>query len=427
MRPAPDLTLKTPLKIKIMINGAGLFHCPTSPFPILSTGTMQEPVLRQPASTPALALPVAADGQEIRPLTGVRAFAALWVVLLHFHAQWALLMPGLSLGQTFAQRGSLGVDVFFILSGFILSYVYLADKPELSWARHRRFLWLRIARIYPVHVFTFGSLALLVLGARLLHIHIEGEYPLNRVPFELTMTHAWWWFLEPGGWNYPSWSISAEWFAYLVLFPLSAWVLRRRWKTPALLVIAYAALLTWLTLMTGNVDGRRLSRVSCEFLAGAMAFGIFRQNPQFTRLCQRSATTLVGVVLVIAASGPASALYPFWLLVLLFPLMLVGLTADGTWVGRFLGSPAVVWGGRVSYSLYMTHALTQKLLKVLLPSAGFISSSLPVRCGVVLAQLALLIAAAALLYYAVEVPARDAIRRWVSRPRSTARPARLAA
>ncbi len=368
------------------------------------------------AAIPAAAA-TGAEGQEIRPLTGVRAFAALWVVLLHFHEQWILLLPGLALGKTLAQRGHLGVDVFFVLSGFILSYVYLSDKPHLPLSRYWRFLWLRVARIYPVHVFTFGSLALLVLGAHLFRIPIEGEYPVGKIPFELTMTHAWWWFLEPGGWNYPSWSISAEWFAYLVIFPLSAWVLRRRLRTPALLVVAYAALVLWLVLMTENVDERGLPRVSCEFLAGAMMFGAYRQSPGFARLCQRSATGLVLLVLAIAAAVSSHTLYPVWLLVVLFPLMLVGLTSEASLVGKFLATPVVVWGGRISYSLYMTHALTQKLLKVLLPSSHFVSASLPVRCGVVLADLLLLIAAAALLYHFVEVPARDGIRRLVSNRR----------
>src|ERR1041385_5521097 len=59
---------------------------------------------------------------EIRPLTGIRAFAALWVVLLHFYPQWSLLLPGLNGGERLASRGQPGGARCFLLSGFILSY-----------------------------------------------------------------------------------------------------------------------------------------------------------------------------------------------------------------------------------------------------------------------------------------------------------------
>jgi peptidoglycan/LPS O-acetylase OafA/YrhL len=100
-----------------------------------------------------------------------------------------------------------------------------------------------------------------------------------------------------------------------------------------------------------------------------------------------------------------------WLLVLLFPLMLVGFTTEKSLVGRFLATPVVVWGGRISYSLYMTHALVQKFLKVALPEARFVSSPFPVRCAILLVEVVLLIGAAAFLYHFVEEPARHWIRR----------------
>ena len=57
--------------------------------------------------------------QDLRPLTSLRFFAAMWVVLYHF---WPNLQP---VRPAFVAKGYLGVELFFVLSGFILSHVYL--------------------------------------------------------------------------------------------------------------------------------------------------------------------------------------------------------------------------------------------------------------------------------------------------------------
>lgn len=68
------------------------------------------------------------------PLTGVRFFLALGVVLFHFQLYWTL--PAESAGLL--NRARLGVDVFFILSGFILTHVYLQGDRAPNYGRFRR-------------------------------------------------------------------------------------------------------------------------------------------------------------------------------------------------------------------------------------------------------------------------------------------------
>src|SRR5271154_1219666 len=92
--------------------------------------------------------------KRINSLTSIRAFAAIYVVVGH-----SLNFPlpsgfaGKAIGS-FINLGFTGVDMFFILSGYILSYVYLNGKDTSSF--NKIYFWrARFARIYPVYFFAF--------------------------------------------------------------------------------------------------------------------------------------------------------------------------------------------------------------------------------------------------------------------------------
>jgi peptidoglycan/LPS O-acetylase OafA/YrhL len=100
-------------------------------------------------------------------LTGVRAFAALWVFSMHMAAVVTAMLPGrvASAWAFVTTPGFLGVDLFFVLSGFIISYNYAAIfDNRFDVTRWGRFLWARLARIYPVHFVLLIALAAAVLG-----------------------------------------------------------------------------------------------------------------------------------------------------------------------------------------------------------------------------------------------------------------------
>lgn len=359
---------------------------------------------------------------ELRPLTGIRGFAALLVLLIHFFPLWVSLLPALRGLNRLSGRGFIGVDLFFILSGFILNYVYFDPaRPQLDFASYRSFVWHRFIRVWPVHVSTLLWLLGLVLAARLASISLTGNYDWSALPFQLTMTQAW--PIMPSGpgpdpfaayaWNYPSWSISAEWFAYLMVFPLTWLLLHRLQRVRGILVFGLAVLVLgiWaLVLQPLQLVGfSMIGRVALEFITGALLYRVFLSAAKLTRWCQRMATLLFFIVLVALLAAPPGA--TSWIL-LLFPGLLLGLTAETTAIARFFAARPVLWLGRVSYSVYMTQAIVQRLLKILLPPTGVQSLPLGTRLALLVATVVLILAIASLFYYLIETPARTWLRQW---------------
>src|SRR5262245_26486696 len=154
---------------------------------------------------------------HIKSLTSLRLIAAIWVLLYHFREHL-----GLDLGRIgLVANGYLGVDLFFTLSGFILAHVYLSEVEGGRFG-YGGFLKNRIARIYPMHLAALAAMLVLFAGAKAMGVAVGAPeaFKLRDLPQHLFMLHAWG-LTQTVGWNFPSWSISAEWAAYLC-FPVIA-------------------------------------------------------------------------------------------------------------------------------------------------------------------------------------------------------------
>ena len=93
---------------------------------------------------------------EIKALSGLRIVAALWVVLFHFRPMLQTASPRLyDALKPILDCGAQGVDLFFILSGFVLTWNYL-DRMGETWSvkANLHFLWLRLARVWPIYLVT---------------------------------------------------------------------------------------------------------------------------------------------------------------------------------------------------------------------------------------------------------------------------------
>jgi peptidoglycan/LPS O-acetylase OafA/YrhL len=345
--------------------------------------------------------------QNLKPLTAMRFFAAMWVVSFHFWPSLGLATPNL------VAKGYLGVELFFVLSGFILSHVYLRAFGEQRF-RYPDFLWARLARIYPVHLAMLIGMGLLVVVATRFGVP-DGHNVLvwSSLPAQLTLTQAW--GLAPqGGWDHPSWSISAEWFAYLS-FPLFAWAAWRLRERPTLAVLLALVLVAVLETGFQRVAGFPLTRAT-------IAWGALRIVPCFALGCAvylawsaqpiRTSRHALAISAAALAAIVAAAQFgaPDGLLVALFGGLLFGLAALASAGSTVLTAPLWVYLGEVSFSVYMVCIPWQlafdkgahKLLHLADPS-------LPAPLWII--QFVGVVPAAMVVHHLVERPAREAMRR----------------
>ena len=217
-------------------------------------------------------------------LTGLRALASAWVVLYHFRDDIKLLAPTSEPLWPLLDSGYAGVDVFFVLSGFIISYTYLSRLSTPNARESGRFLWLRLARLYPVHLFTLLIFAVIIAPGGVRDASLADIWAnLTSGDFfrQLFLVHAWG---TDGNhaWNYPAWSISSEWFAYL-LFPLAALGLIRiansRQAIGGFVASNVFNIATFLLIAAIGMQGEIIGvRIIGEFAAGCFLYLLWRQR-----------------------------------------------------------------------------------------------------------------------------------------------------
>jgi peptidoglycan/LPS O-acetylase OafA/YrhL len=363
----------------------------------------------------------------LRALTGVRTFAAFWVLLLHMQVVIGALVPEPYAAVTafFGRPGFLGVDVFFVLSGFIISYNYAETFDRgITPGRWSRFLWARLARIYPVHFALLVALALAVFG---LGFGWEGEIEAKRWSItglvqSLVLVHAW--VGAEDVWNPVSWSISSEWLAYLAFPVLSLLALAITQRVNGMSVWIVITAVAALPAIRDTLDNRLLDlpsmlplQILSEFTAGCMIYRIFHGTTTVPAAARSPAAHMV--LLITAGSILGIAELPARWTLLVVPPMILGLAHQLGWLAQALARPWVVYWGNVSFSLYMTHYLWLWAMQTFLPLASLQGYSAPARLVFVLVYLLPTLVIAAATYHLIEEPARRRMARLVHRPGST--------
>ncbi|MBC8151629.1 MAG: acyltransferase [Bacteroidetes bacterium] len=363
-------------------------------------------------------------------LTPLRGIAALMMVVFHFNLLvMPIVDPALTQGH---RRWYLLVDFFFILSGFIMTYVYghwFAGR--VTGASFRRYMSARFARIYPLHFVTLlWLIGVYMLVVPVNHVTLDSTsatvFDLSAIPLHLLMLHgfntAW-----TATWNTPSWSTGSEWLVYLA-FPWLMPVFARlpAWGKTALLLLVLGlygylthppstepAFKPWLLPLSNEINTitfpTSFLRCLAGFLLGMVAHSAYSRQWGMSWLQRGGVFGALGIGLAVSYHLQVPDVLTIWV----FPLLILGACYNTGRVAGLLQTRPFQRLGDWSYSIYMVHIPVMfSFLAVQLINSPAPAPPKPLIYGWAgpitgLIFVLIVLTVSALTYRFVEVPARN--------------------
>ncbi|HVX86414.1 MAG TPA: acyltransferase [Phycisphaerae bacterium] len=328
--------------------------------------------------------PAASPVRRLHALTALRFVAAAMIVV--HHSPDVGMLPPSALMKPFLLFQA--VSFFFVLSGFILTYVY----PSLdSWNARGRFLFARFARVWPAHLATFILVIAVLHKFVRLNLHSWAQ-AIGLGALNLSLLQSWFPYTSQFfSYNGVSWSISTE-FAFYLFFPFLIHRWDRTWWWKMLIAAGLVMLMIELSLYwrlpvynpaipsqivsASLVYINPLARVF-EFTIGMFTALVWRQFGQKLRV-----GAVVGTLVEAAAFGlvllnmyysqviGTAAMHVSWLgepastwlqqggcVSLAFAFLVFAMAAEWGWISYLLSAPLGVLLGEISFSVYLVHQI----------------------------------------------------------------------
>jgi peptidoglycan/LPS O-acetylase OafA/YrhL len=344
---------------------------------------------------------------DIRALTGVRGVAAAVIVAYHFGD--VHLYDGGELAYYRIPHGYLLVDMFFMLSGYVIALTYKDAFDSGGLRNFAVFMLKRIARLYPAY------LAIGVLYALKIAVGLNGSDTLSMfsaydIVGNILMMNGWGFHIQPliG----VSWASSTEMGSYLLVPLLIALTIRR---TPLIcgLVVLAALVGVYMVSISGRGSGGPLDVVSgdsfypllraiCGFSIG---FAIYRFADALDRLSPTAQDVMLAVNLLAIVAVMTFAVGDRVLYLLYIPLVAV-LSRDGRLAQVLFGNALVYRLGIISYSIYLIHPLFVSFAVRAWRAYGKTESDYLIASAICFVVIWIL---AELSYRLVEMPGRKAV------------------
>ena len=359
---------------------------------------------------------------NIPTLTPLRGIAALMVAVFHFDgvvANFVNQQQSMLIAKCY-----LMVDLFFIMSGFIILHVY-GDKFSVSInkAGFLKFIGARFARIYPLHFFT------LLIWVALFYALNQPPSPINNpmaIPTHLLLLHSFG-IHNIFTWNVPSWSISAEWWAYII-FPMLA-IFIARFKNIAIITLSIFSMMAYIAIMyflprvnifvpdlpvPHNLDvtyNYGYLRGIAGFIAGMICYLAFEQQKINNYLRRDLISFLIIIITIILFHFGVNDL----LLIPCFMLLVISIAANQGVIYKIFQFKPLQYLGDISYSIYLVHVLLMFYFAVpIIERFGYVykgpgSLKMPfiTGFGFCIVYIVAVILLSTISFYTIEKPCRD--------------------
>ena len=297
---------------------------------------------------------------KIYHLESLRGIAALSVAIFHFKI-------GSLLNNEFTNNAWIMVDFFFLLSGYVMALNYGSKLVSIRQALV--FQWKRLVRLYPLHI----AMLFIYLAIECAKYVFEAKVGAATTTPAFT-TNNWLSFLQNIfliqnlvnthlTWNYPSWSISAEFYTY-ILFASLVLLMQKAGNLKLLLyilIIAFAAFKIYQSDMQSAQIG--IYRCLLSFFIGVIVFQLETHlkaevPPWFSLL-----VTVLTVTLVCYAGSFSNALLLLFPIVFSFLIICLNKTNEKSTLMRLLSNTWLVYLGTISYGIYMIHTMVWWFMK----------------------------------------------------------------
>ncbi len=306
----------------------------------------------------------------IKPLTSLRFFFALFVFFSHTGSYLKQNFLYKSFYDKYLYEGYLGVSFFFILSGFVLAYSY-KNKMEHHKITNKEFWIARVARIYPLHLitlmisipvslnFVLNAKIITVASVFIAHIFLLQSY----IPQETFYFNF----------NGPSWSISDEFFFYL-MFPF---LINFFYSKKSIVVLFLYSMLFLVTLFFVKKELLKsllyinpLFRLF-DFILGIILFNFYVKLKNINwfgykaTICEFLVIAIFLLFFLNHDSIEQQYRYSIYYWIPM-SLMILVFSFNRGFLSKILSSKTLFVFGEISFSFYMIHQLTFSYLKIII-------------------------------------------------------------
>lgn len=345
---------------------------------------------------------------RIEQLTFTRFIAAISIVIFHYGKQ---IFPfDLPYAETIFSQANVGVSYFFILSGFVMIIAY-GSKKSVSFVSYMK---NRLARIYPLYILATVVIVLYLLFAtnvpvKIVDVFLNFTFLQNWVPGKaLTL-------------NFPSWSLSVEFFFYLCFpFLFNRLYSKINYKKLILPIVVVFIVSQGVFLYFYNLDtyGGSYSKEYfilhyspimhlSQFLIGNLAGLYFfnrKKNTSKNYSIHILALLLILCMTLIIDHGPLN--YHNGLLAIIFVPLIVLISSDNSWISKAFKSKLLIHLGEISYGIYILQYPVFSITKRILYYMSIRDKSI-----IFYTCLFMLIIISSVTYKLIEVPLRRRIKK----------------